>query len=626
MKQFLYCIFFILLSISQCYATPAAEVAGDGVDDSLFTGGVASGTIGACPAGFMDAVYGIDLVTPPAGCDRKCPAPDEDCDGYNAPVAGVCTVGTAGSTNCDSNDHDRREIPLDYYPCDAGGGANSGYHQALANGSYSACIANSVTPLAEASGGGVNKYVDCAAGNDANPGTYASPYLTFAPTTSVPSGSFVYLKAGTCTAGANYSSTGPSGLKNNITIEGYPGGTGAFNLVNTGGFEAGSNFTIIALSFTGVCNGAGANMTPVHQLAINGFEARRNVFEHMTMSTFNNNSAIYLNGTNTSNTHHNLFYDWSQGTGGCNNPGSGQNVHGMHWLNDPPNGADHITQFNVFIQPLPYDATQSGSDVRFKHGVALVNTGPNGVQVHHNLQISPPGSGIQPSIDYNGSGLRYHHNFSLNKGPFIGQSGGTEPNQDNQIYNNTGIGKMVGWVPNYQTVTDKLTVHDNVVYDPAASYNPGNHEGIVDIDGYGSSTEEAQLRTNNGGTGSLFFYNNCYYNPNVAPNFSYFSVPAGGGGHGPADSAGGNYNFTQWKANTGPIANPAPTPTPYPVGAPQQTDIVGSFVVDPALNLFNQATNPNCMDKGAFPLATPTPVPVGAVAAIVHAKGFRVGR
>lgn len=621
MKQFLYCIFFVLVSISQCYATPSAEVPGDGADDSLLTGGAASGTIGSCPLGSMDAVYGIDIVTPPAGCDRKCPIPDEDCDGFNAPdpITHLCTVGKYGSSACDADDHDRRNIPLDYYACDAGGGPVSGYHQALTNGTYSSCISNSVTPLCEATGGGVCKYIDCGAAPGGT-GTYLSPYNTAASAASVPTGSFVYFKTGVCT-------TQVTPVNSGTTWESYPGGSSSFNLVNAGAFEINvPNTTLIAISFTGVCNSAGGNMTPVHGASngtttANNFEARRCVFEHTTMSSFNNNSDIYLNSTNGSNVHHNFFYDWSQGTGGCNNPGSGQNVHGMHWLDDPPNGADHVAQFNVYIQPLPYDATQSGSDVRFKHGVALINTGVNGVQVRNSIFVSPPGSGTQPSIDYNGSGLRFHHNLLVSKGISIGQSGGTEPNQDNQVFNNTVLNRLIGWVPNYQTITDKLTVHDNVVYDSSLSYSSGNHEGIVDIDGYGSSSEEAQLRANNGGTGSLFFYNNCYFNPNIAPNFSYFSEPAGGGGHGPADAVGGNYNFSQWQINTGPVAIPNP-----PGNGPQQTDLVGSFVTDPILNTFNQPTAPNCVNKGADPVATPTPVPGGAVAAITHSKGFRIGR
>jgi hypothetical protein len=595
----------IFLSISTCAAAPVSEVPGDGLDDSLFTGGSQIAPIGSCPVGYMDAVYAIDQFSTPAGCDRKCAAPDEDCDGYNKPTGGVCTIGSAGSPNCDSNDHDRREIPLDYYPCDAGGGPGSGYHLAQSDGSYGSCVSNSVTPLCEATGGGVCKYVRFDTGSDSNPGTYASPYKTLGKVSggaagapggavTLATGSVVYVISGTTTAADAFSNKIGDFINSGITVEGYPGGNALFNIINSDGLSFADNGTIVALAFMGACTGTSLSpATPVKQFSHNGFEARRNIFEHLSLNTFNNNSAIYLNSTNTSQIHHNLFYDWKQGSGGCNNFGTGENANALKWLDDANagQGANHRADFNVFIEPSPIDITQGGSPIFYKHGVLALDAG-TGTEIDHNFFVN---TGMA-AIDWESSKLRAHDNLSTGIQPFIRIVPDGTAHEDNQLYNNTILGTLGSWVPKYTTTTEKLSWHHNIIYDYHLSYNAGNNEGVLNIDSYGNSSGRLQLNSNNGGTGSLFAHDNCYFNPNLPPNWAYFATTGGGG----------NYNFAQWKTLTGPITVPA---------GPQQTDLVGSFVEDPLFTAFLQATSLDCSDKGAFLIAPIPPVSAPAVAA-----------
>src|SRR5207244_2805030 len=108
----------------------------------------------------------------PNGCDKKCPAPDEDCDGYTSDG----TVGAAGSTAKDVDDHNRDIIPGEYYACDCGSGANSGYRLAQTTGAYGSCTCNATTPLCEATGSGHCYYIDCGSGSDSSTtGDYPHP-------------------------------------------------------------------------------------------------------------------------------------------------------------------------------------------------------------------------------------------------------------------------------------------------------------------------------------------------------------------------------------------------------------------------------------------------------------------
>ncbi len=572
---------FVFLSPSFSYAA-SREICGDGIDNVLQTGGSANGTKGSCPVGFMDPIYGN-------GCDRKCPTPDEDDDGYTSNGS----LGRAGTTYTDANDNNRFIIPNEYYYlADCGG--SPGYQKANTSGGYDACVANSTTPLCEATGSGVCKYIDCSSGNNSSAGTYAAPYLTFgkvaggsagSPPSSpftLTAGSVVYLLGtGTCSTG--YSTGGSqvaqvqftvSGTSSNkITVKRYPGSTAVINVVNMFGFEGSTTswYKFVDLEFTGSCTGTG-NSSPIY-LNSGGTdnEIYRCLFRDWNGSSGNNDSMIYANGTNRTNAHHNLFKDWTQGSGACNNPSDGGNVNAIKYLDNPSSGtgSDHRAEFNTGWLTTPATNTlNQGGWFFLKHGPRAADIA-NGIYIRFNSVTGAP-----QFLNWPGSKLRAYDN-TTSLVPFtIFSAVDQGPVEDNDVQYNSFIdsSNFMWNIPPYTSASQRFTSKYNLFIDNDSSYNTGDSEGIVSVDGYGSDAELSSMVSN----GGVVYNNNLYYNPNATLSFCWYCQTSGG--HGPAGPAGANYTFAQWQSNTGQDAQ--------------------SVVENWAPNNYLQATSTNGTDKG----------------------------
>lgn len=170
------CISLAILLLPSFALALDHEVCGNGYDDA------ASGhTYGACPAGWMNAVFAG------TGCDNECPGADKDMDGY--------------STDTDCDDTNKRVYPG---AITTGTSANH-YRFCQSNGTYSTSTAVSsfVCP------GGGTAYFVSTSGNNSNSGTYASPkrdYLWFSNPAAT---GYVALAAGDCVVFLNgtYSGT-----------------------------------------------------------------------------------------------------------------------------------------------------------------------------------------------------------------------------------------------------------------------------------------------------------------------------------------------------------------------------------------------------------------------------------
>ncbi len=574
---------FAVTYVDWAYAT-VPEIPGDGIDN-----GTSSGTKGSCSVGYADAVIG-------GGCDLLLPGDDKDNDGYTT------------ATDCD--DTNRLIIPNEYYPCDAGGGANSGYRMCGASATWGSCTSNS-TPLCEATGSGVCKYVDCSSGSNSNSGTYASPYADLgkvsggATGTNLPSsrytlapGDVVYmLGSGTCTQRYEYTSviTGTAWLSltqsgtssNRITVKRYPGATTKFS--GTAGLAfLGVGGDYVTLEDLDITTGVSTATTGDHAIRLadhsDNWEISRVYIHDSSGHGDYNFSCIYEAGNNALNVHHSFLQNCRQAAGNVNN------VDAIKYLDneDSGTGADMYAHHNVVWWDTYSDST-NGRCVRSKHGTDLEDAGTNGNRFEYNYCINARGV-----INWDGSGLRARHIFAYSDAgtepPYIidvnlgaGESD-SAPHEDNIIEDSTFVNLTAVKITNAtaSSTTEKLTFRRNVVYDNNATYTPGNIEGVTSILGYYSDTRKAELEA----IGFLAFDNNCYYNPTTTLNFAYFSVSACGDGCGEAGNAGGNYNFADWKTNSGQDAN--------------------SYVVNPTFDSSYVATHTSCSSKGYFTGTTTT--------------------
>lgn len=561
-------VFCLLLAVQAQAAVP--ELCGNGIDD-----GDSSGTLGACPAGYTDAVYGT-------GCDLKCPGNDQDTDGY------------ATSEDCDDNN--RLVFPGEYYPCDAGGGANTGYRICNVGGSYGSCASNA-TPLCEATGSGVCKYIDCGSGNNSNAGTYASPYLTFGKVSggspgsppaspySLAAGDVVYLM-GTTDCSTTYSdgSTNVHGYFYNrdgsetypITIKRYPGATASIVLdTNEAGLkiEGSTDYRLVDLKMSG----NGGNLASFISATSS---SQRVVFSRLQLNenpgnANNNHACLYVNGTYPATIEHSFLQD-CYADAGTNT----ENVQAVEIINDDVGGG-HLVTRNVMWWTRATNSSCSvgdkcGACTRFKHGATEAEAGTN--EVSYNYCIWPR-VGFQTDT----AGLYAHHNLIIapsgnsttSPGAFYldGQDPDSNGNGNARIqYNTVSDGMLFSHRPKFG-IGEDVDLSFNVAVDDATSYNSDN--GFLKIATYGSDAHETEYST----TPMLTANNNCYHNAATALKINYFQAPSGSGGFGPAGDAGAQYTFAQWQALT------------------PDWD-TNSFSEDPVFDSYYRATATNCDDKG----------------------------
>lgn len=549
--RFYLSIIFFVLVFNQIAVAASVEICGNGIDDPLQTGGAANGTKGSCPAGFMDSVIGN-------GCDRKCNSLDEDGDGYT--VDG--TLGDAGTTYIDCNDNDRRDFPGYYIP--NSWTSPTGYKKCQANGTYTTAILNSTAPLCEATAPGVCKYIACGSGSNSNSGTYASPYLTLGKiaggSTGSPPASAYTLNPGDvayvmgssdCSttyatslgnAHAEFNSDGT--LANPITIKRYPGSTVKILADNAFGFKTyGDYYHYDDLEFTGSCTASNTtNSTPIYfNLTSNG-EVSRSYFHDWTGSSYQNDSMVYANATNATNVHHNFFTNWAQGSGSCNNPGSGQNVNAIKFLDNAGSGtgSNMSANFNTAWRSTPATgfATEGGF-LFYKHGIDAADAGTNGTQVKYNSVINST-----VFLQWASSKMRASDNVLSGIEQIFYGPADVGKMQDNLYeYNTSYASSNFDWViPPYTSTSQSVTVQRSIFYDTTNPYNSGDCNGIYRIHPYGTDANKSYFETNVSFSSDY----NCFYNPSVALKFCYFGQDQ----VAPGDEAGGIYTFAQWLSNT----------------------------------------------------------------------------
>lgn len=563
--------------VSQTFGA-AVEICGNGIDDVAATGGTPNGTLGSCPAGYMDAVIGT-------GCDAKCATPDEDNDGYTSDGS----LSSQGSTAIDCDDHNKKIYPGISI---ATGCSGTNVRLCQTDGTYGSCGAFSCT-----------KFVDCGnstglASDSNNGNTYTTPYLTLgkvsggggtglpaSPYTLVADDTVCMIGTGVCnttfTSGTGSTSTifetvsdGTAG--HTIALKRYPGSTATISNSNGFGFVIRGDYFLLEGVEGATARTSANNASFVYGLATTGVEIRNIYIASMSGMGNNNDSGIYFNGNHDTNFHHNFLHNIKAASGTDVN-----NIWGITWLDETAtaNCANHVGKYNTFWNDT-FDDTLYGGGLRAKHGCTDAETGVNGHRIEFN-SFTLPG---QEAISWSSAGLRaYGNRFSLDVTGYafvFSQVNGVR-HENNQIKYNTmlsGLG-LVSWNFPYYSAPESLYIDHNVAVASTTSFAAGNHEGLVDIDGYGS---DAQKTTVDGGMLTCDY--NCWYSPNATANFAYFSMNSGAGGHGPAGNAGSNYTFsggTSWQTTLG-----------------QDTH---GFLENPGLNAKGEATSTNCttVPKGA---------------------------
>lgn len=505
----------------------APEVCGNGIDDPLQTGGSANGTKGSCPGGYHDSVIGN-------GCDADCDSPDKDNDGYTSDG----TLGKLLTTNTDCDD-----TRSDIYPgvwttkgctagnahyCDTDGAYKDGPGGSTAS---SGCVA--VTGISQATGSGVRRFVDCGnslgSASDSNAGTSrAAPKLTLTATAALvnPGDNVVVIGTGTCTENTIFSRAGTTGT-GVIHINREPGSTAKLDGTDQTLSITGDFYHVDDLDVDGV--------NVAVDIAANDMELSRTYAHDIAANGDNNGGCIKEHGGNRSYIHNNFARDCLRASGNV------QNVSGFTWLDSTGQGtgADHRGYFNTCWYTVN-SSTTGGNCFFIKHGVSATEAGVNGMQIKWNSAVNYPFIGLWSGT----SKLRAFFNRFVEGGSSvngiaIGDVGGSLRNEDVQIKNNfiRGASDSIKWDPLY-TATESLVINGNHAINTTTSYSPGNCNGILRIDAYGSDAHKALM---DAGNPLLAVDGNCYYSPNATAEWCYF------GGN---SDAGGIYTFAQWQALT----------------------------------------------------------------------------
>lgn len=554
-------VFFVLLQLFSVFAQAALpEIPANGLDDDGSGG---------------DALFS---------------GSDADNDGYTS------------AQECD--DSDFTVVVGEYYPCDAGGGANTGYRLCGA-GSWGSCTSNA-TPLCESSGGGSCYYIDFVSGNDTTgDGSYATPWKTLrcvgyfasgAPSCNIDPapGSTIYLKgSGTYTdtystglglAVVSLDSTRSGSAGNPVTIKRYPGasvviaGAGSDPTEGKVFWGDGADYiTIEDIEITGgYGNGihfvGGSDHVHVLRSSISEVEGQNN----------NNNSGIYLNGGTFSVSKWNTIIDISDPSEAG---GDFSNTTGIVIFNDVT-GGDHTIAYNRIGWTAACDAGGAvhGGAIKFKHGADKDSHGGNlvygnliwqacefafgiftgGVEVYNNLVVdSEWGFQMTEDADSYFQGWNFHHNT------FYRTLYGFNVNGEDTAFEHP----VESWNYNHN------------VHLEAASY-AGDIAGFR-LDYYGNDTQRSEVLA------ILTLENNCYWNT-ATSGYKWSEFGASSDGHGaPAGPSGtSTTSLATWQAvQAGFDAN--------------------SYVENPTLDSSFRATSTNCADKGWRLTPTPTPTPDG---------------
>lgn len=544
--------------------------------------------------------------------------PDRDCDGYTT-AQGDCDdtnyrvwPGEWITTGCSAGQ---------YKQCDAGG-----------SGSYGSCTADSAIDESTNSGGGGGHryYVDAGTGNNANTGTFASPWADYSRVCNYESvglrpanwvdlapGDVVYLK-GTTNLTATYASGGSIGsvfcrLEN--TQAGNSSHPVRFYRLPGSTAEIRSSGSVI-FQF----EGGGAGYVHFKRLA-GGFSG--------------GGKFIYLNwGGNNSTLEGLNLYDSTcpaDGNGdNCNHIGSAAGAKNLTIVRnrfgeiyDPDYYSNNVSmivhfdtdnniiRYNQFIMPNAWNY----GGVRRSQGWKVKKDQNNGSTIgawfEYNRGINLSGFMAETCEKYS----HVTHNLCINcEGLYNASNLGSGANQtysDHDVSYNTFVssiassGSTLGFQWSHTLDNPGPTNFDHNIIVGASGSN------AVQIMNYGTNT---QFSTVCGGAGPsctsglLTFGNNCYYSTGTAPSYNLFSDVGSG-------SAGATYSFGNWIGTVGLDAT--------------------SHNENPSLDSYQRATSSNCASRGwslqseagptptptatATPTASPTPTatPTATVAPLI---------
>lgn len=500
---------------------------------------------------------------------------DNDRDGYNSDGS----VGSMGVAHKDCDDYDRTMYPGVY----TGSGCSDGYRQCQTDGTYTSCTSNA-TPLCEADPTDNCYYVDCDTGNDADGGTYLSPWLTprnvsyystGAPATHVGnlgSGDYLYI-SGDCTGyydagspGNVWFAFGASGTASKpVTIKAYPGG----NPTVDAQMSATNQGRGIYGYLTDYARVQGLSITGAYDSGIQFIGADNIVIERTTVyendGNGNDNMAgIRFDGGSDWQVRHSLIYDNYD----MADTGSNSNQHNIY----AAEGTGGVVHHSAIRYTSDANGRSSAYNFKYKKAEADVSAT---FKFHHN-QVEGGGFGV-------GSGqanTHLHHNLISGAG-----TGFTMRNMANTYY-------PVGFISEYNTVVDgpcyslefvtpdvavdTVTVRYNVCEDDSTVYN--SDVSIVRIARYESDATFTTVVTG----GELALDYNCYYNNQaVTLKFDLF-----GGG----EPLGDVYEWAAWNSTAGYDTN--------------------GYSEDPQLDSNSEAQSTNCDSWGwILPSGTPAPTP-----------------
>lgn len=454
------------------------------------------------------------------------------------------------ATNDDCDDEDYKVVPGEYYPCNAGGGANTGYRLCNVGGDWGSCAANSGTPLCEATGGGSCYYVDFQNGNDSTGnGSYATPWKTLrcvgywesgAPGCNVDpaAGSVIYLLGASdytdsydpgaswdpVTVLFNSSRSGSTGSP--VTLKRYPGVNiaidtpGSCPATTRKGIYL-SNADYMVLEDLELEDGCGSAI--VMDDSANNNQVLRSYIHDIDGDRTANVAGIYSVGSTGQIFKWNLIKDIADE----DETSEYSNVQGIVIFNDDT-GGDHTVSYNrIGYTADPDDAGNiKGNGIKFKHGAAA--SSHSGNVVHKNIIWNVYNFGIRI---YTG-GIDVTNNLIVESG---GDCMSHEEDSDSYLQDSTWEYNTLVDCKLFKVFSDNdgstyhadpvgpITFRYNVQKDSKSSVDDSGGRNLR-IDFYGTDAQRLLMLAS-----PLTIESNRYYNSAIATKWTVYGANAGDG-------------------------------------------------------------------------------------------------
>lgn len=502
------------------------------------------------------------------GGDLACPSPDGDNDGYT-------TDGSGAGDDFDCDDTDRRIPAVPWVMTGCSGGQAKLCN--TATGVYGSCT----TPTIET---GTQYYINFDTGTDGGACSFASPCKTFLQFVS-------YFDPGDEPTGYHSLAAADTvwflgGTDTSTYL--YDGNTMGFFLRGKNG-TSGDHITLIApigstskLSPT-VCDGT-PTCTPMtletsSYIDVFGLELTHGFgtnarLEGGGLASDGDNSKVVgakihdNNGPNSENPcglniaqspsgwtiSHNLIYDNWDTAAGVN-----ENERGICLFGGTGNAVNRNVIYNTRVKS---DANNAAGCLVWKHGSDAATN-----EIAYNVLWNC----FQTAIGTNNSGTHIHHNrvFDSDRGIFVQDFAGTHYDKDELIEYNTFVNAgFFELNPDISSGSPEInTMQYNIYVDQDSSY--GSSDSVVTIYEFGTDAHYTTWFTG----GFYVIDANCYYNSaGTALRFGLYESTSG------AQTLGSSHTFATWQGTAGFDAN--------------------SFVEDPLLNTYHQATAANCDEWG----------------------------